>query len=148
MKQHTPESLILRSCLQWLCVHGCDVVRCNTGGATKKYTSKKTGLTSSHHIRFGKRGMGDIIAISPYGRWLEVECKSETGKQSPEQIMRQQNVEIHNGLYILARSVDDLEAQKEAILTAYYPPAFASGVNNDYRIRPTSRRKQAHEVLP
>ena len=110
------ESAILYSCIQWLAAHGCDVVRCNTGGAKKSYTSKKTGKTKTHFIRFGKKGMGDIIAINPRGRWIEVETKRVGNEQRKEQLAREAVVKSKNGVYILAYSSDDLEARKQEIL--------------------------------
>lgn len=110
------ESAVVKACIEWLHFHGCDVIRCNTGSFTKKHTSKKTGVTKTHYIRFGKTGAGDILACSPRGRWVEVECKCEDGKQRPEQIARQQEIERRGGVYILARSSDDLAARKAEIL--------------------------------
>lgn len=115
-KSKGKESGVLYACIRLLHFWGCDVTRCNTGSMTKTYTSKKTGITKSHYVRFGKKGMGDIIACSPHGRWIEVETKAEKGKQSPEQIDRQHEIERRKGVYILARSVDDLIARQSEVL--------------------------------
>ena len=62
-----------------------------------------------NHIQFGYPGSPDIIGILPDGRFLGIEVKTRTGKQSPAQVIFQQNVEKSNGLYILARSIDDVK---------------------------------------
>lgn len=63
------------------------------------------------YVYFGLKGSADILGILPDGRFLAIECKSATGKQSPEQIVFQDNVNANNGLYILARSVDDIKRE-------------------------------------
>lgn len=113
---HIKESAVLKACIQWLYIHGCDIIRCNTGAVARKYTSKRTGQTKEYYIRFGKPGVGDIIACGPTGRWIECECKSSIGKQEAIQKLRQEEIERRHGVYILARSVDDLEARKAEIL--------------------------------
>lgn len=60
-------------------------------------------------IRFGCPGSADILGImAPDGRFLAIEVKSDTGRQSDQQRHFQAMVENHGGLYILARSVDDV----------------------------------------
>ncbi len=56
----------------------------------------------------GKRGVADIIGILPGGQHLEIEVKSTVGKQSPEQMIHQKRVEELGGMYIVARSVKDI----------------------------------------
>lgn len=103
------ESAVLNACIRWLYLHGCDIIRNNTGSVRQSYTSKKTGQTKWRRIKYGKPGAGDILALSPKGRWVEVECKGSGGKQAPDQLLRQQEVEKRGGVYILAYSVHDLE---------------------------------------
>lgn len=109
------ESLVVNACIRWLYLHGMQPIRNNTGGFSKAYTDK-SGRTTTHHVSVGRKGSGDILACTPCGRWLEVECKSEDGKQSPEQVERQRHVEAMGGIYILARSLDDLEARKAEVV--------------------------------
>ena len=60
-------------------------------------------------IRFGLKGSADILGIlAPHGRMLAIECKTETGRQSEQQKRFQEMVEKHGGVYVLARSVDDV----------------------------------------
>ena len=110
------EGQVLHACIQWLCLHGCDIIRNNTGAFRKSYT-RKDGTQADYHIRVGKKGSGDILACSPYGRWVEVETKFDKGKQRPEQQQRQADIERRNGVYVLAYGVDDLEARKDEILS-------------------------------
>lgn len=109
------ESLVVNACIRWLYVHGMQPIRNNTGGFSKTYTDK-AGRTKTHHIKVGKKGSGDILVCTPSGRWLEVEAKSDDGEQSSEQVERQKHVEAMGGIYILARSLDDLEARKAEIV--------------------------------
>ena len=59
-------------------------------------------------VRFGVRGQADLTGILPDGRRLEVETKSPTGRQSPDQRNFQQMIEHFGGVYVLARSVEDV----------------------------------------
>lgn len=71
---------------------------------------------------FGLVGSADIIGVLPSGRFVAVECKKPLGPrggmggsaQTPEQRTFQQDVERRGGLYVLARSVDELNAALEA----------------------------------
>lgn len=140
------ENNILSACLQLLHVWGCDVVRCNTGSAKRSYTLKSTGQTKEYNIRFGKSGMGDIIGCSPYGRWIEVECKDHKGKHKDHQKRRQQEIERRGGVYILARSPDDVTARKAEVLAKHYPAGVAeNAIHNDFRLRSTSAVKRQVE---
>ena len=102
------EGAVVNACIRWLFLHGCYVWRNNTGAW------KPEG--SSRYISFGKRGSADIIGVTPRGVFLAVECKAKGGKQSPEQKEFERAVSEKNGIYILAYSVDDLEAAKDKII--------------------------------
>ena len=65
-------------------------------------------------VRFGLLGQADISGIiSPHGRRLEIEVKTPTGRQSKPQRAFQATIESLGGLYILARSLDDVHAAFE-----------------------------------
>ena len=72
----------------------------NNTGATK--------TASGGFIRFGTKGSPDIIAVAK-GRYIGIECKMGSGRQSPAQKEFQRALEAAGGKYILARSIDDLE---------------------------------------
>ena len=69
-----------------------------------------SGMTSfaDRMVRFGIPGQADITGILPDGRRLEIEVKSASGRQSNDQQNFQKMIERFNGLYILARSVNDV----------------------------------------
>lgn len=93
------EAPVLRACLKWLKQRGIWAYRQNTG----------TLWVGGQPISFGYPGAGDITGTLPDGRRLEVECKSPTGRQSEKQKAFEARIRENNGVYILARSVADLE---------------------------------------
>lgn len=75
--------------------------RCNTGVATFR------GQT----VRFGVPGQPDIQGVAK-GRWIGIEMKTATGRQSTAQKDFQARIESHGGVYILARTA---EAARDAV---------------------------------
>jgi hypothetical protein len=59
-------------------------------------------------VRFGVPGQADITGILPNGRRLEIEVKAPDGRQSEDQRNFQRMIERFGGLYVLARSVEDV----------------------------------------
>ena len=64
---------------------------------------------SGRVIRAGVKGQADISGILMGGRRIEIEVKSKTGQQRPEQKKWQAMIERFGGVYVLARSTDDVE---------------------------------------
>lgn len=60
-------------------------------------------------IRAGVKGQADISGILMGGRRIEIEVKTATGQQRPEQKKWQAMIERFGGLYVLARTPDDVE---------------------------------------
>lgn len=61
-------------------------------------------------VRFNPPGTADIVGlIAPTGRMLMIEVKAEHGRQSEDQERMQRIVTMFGGLYILARSVEDVD---------------------------------------
>jgi hypothetical protein len=61
-------------------------------------------------VRFGVGGKGGADLIGIYrGRFVAVEIKSATGRQSPEQKRFEQLVERKGGVYVVLRSVEDAQ---------------------------------------
>lgn len=61
-----------------------------------------------HKIRFGVGGPGGADLIGLYrGRFVAVEIKTPTGRQTPEQRTFQQLVERLQGVYVVLRSVEE-----------------------------------------
>lgn len=61
---------------------------------------------SARFVRYGLPGSADIIGVCQ-GRFIAIEVKTRTGRQSDTQREFQRHVEQHGGVYVLARSVDD-----------------------------------------
>lgn len=88
MPKKQPESVILQAVRNALVLDGYDVTRHQQGLGCRK-------------------GFPDLTALKD-GRTLYIEIKTATGKQSPYQVEFQRACEAHGGVYILARSVDDI----------------------------------------
>ena len=61
-------------------------------------------------------GMPDIVGVLPNGLFLGIEVKTATGRQSDAQKAFQSAVEDNGGVYILARSVDDVRTQLTGVI--------------------------------
>jgi len=108
LKPKVSESQIVNACIRWLWYNKCFVWRNNSGAWKPEGTNQ--------FIRFGHVGSADIIGLTPSGRFLSVECKSAKGKLSTPQELFGERIRNSNGLYIVARSTDDLEQHKVDIL--------------------------------
>jgi len=98
----TPESAVLRACLDYLRLRGHFVFRVN-GGA---FETARGGYVRCTDIS----GVADIIGVTKNGKALAVECKSKTGKQAATQKAFETAWTERGGVYVLARSIDDLQA--------------------------------------
>jgi hypothetical protein len=70
------------------------------------------GVQAQHRtVRVGRKdGNGDFDFSFIFGQFIAIECKREKGgKQSEAQARFQKNIENHGGLYVLAKSVDEVE---------------------------------------
>lgn len=77
------------------------LARCNTGAAKLK----------GRWVKFGVPGTADVVGIiAPTGRMIMIEVKSATGVQSSAQKVMQRVVTAMGGLYILARSLAEVDA--------------------------------------
>ena len=65
-------------------------------------------LMGRRFVHFGLPGQADLTGILPDGRRLEIEVKSSTGRQSREQVSFERMIRRFGGLYVLARSVEDV----------------------------------------
>lgn len=75
-----------------------------------------TAWINGQPVSFGYPGSADITGILPDGRRLEIETKSATGKQSEKQRTFQAKIEANGGVYLLVRSVEELEEQLHGYL--------------------------------
>ncbi len=104
------ESQIQRSITDYLAARRIMAFRMNSGVA------KMDG----RFVRFGVPGMADILAFRKVDGYPEegggsinvlwIECKAPKGLQSQLQRSFQQQVEAEGHVYILARSIEDVEA--------------------------------------
>ena len=107
----TPEGFIQDLILDWLAAKHILAYRMNTGALK----------IDKRYVKFGVKGMADILAFpaytsSAFGSFIEytvplwIEVKSDKGKQSAEQKSFQNQVEEAGHTYIVARSIEDVEA--------------------------------------
>lgn len=63
-------------------------------------------------IRFGIKGQADIQGVlAPSGRAVFIECKTRTGRLRPEQIAFGRMVAEMGALFIVARSLEDVDRE-------------------------------------
>ena len=94
------ESDIQRSILDYLAMRRHFFFRCNTGAYKTEHGS---------FIRFGSKGAADIF-VCANGRMIGIEVKTASGKLSPDQEAFGKALEAAGGIYIVARSIDDVQA--------------------------------------
>lgn len=100
MSRTYPETVIVKAILAALGRDPRIRIWRNNTGAFKDVTGRL--------VRYGLPGSADITGILRRGgRRLEIEVKTATGRQSPQQQAFQRMVETYGGVYILARSVDE-----------------------------------------
>lgn len=109
------ESAVQAAVLAYLEERGdCFVWRNNTGAYSPR---------PGQFISFGRRGSGDIIGvIAPSGKLVAIECKRPVGgRLSKDQERFRDRVWACGGIYILARSVDEVRVALPAP-TVRLPP--------------------------
>jgi len=109
------ESLVVHACIQWLCLHKVKWWRQNTGAIKTE---------SGAWVRFGDKGSPDLMCRVPVtigdrklATLVGIECKSDKGKLSDDQAAWRAAHEADGGVYLVARSIDDLEAAKAQLLS-------------------------------
>ncbi len=102
----TTEAQILHSILlAWGAHPRLRIARINTGKANMAKPGQKP-----RWVRFNPKGTADIVGLmAPTGRMLMIECKSETGKMSPEQLVMQRVVTSMGGLFIPQATLADVD---------------------------------------
>lgn len=76
--------------------------------AWRSSTGVARAIDDDRIMRFGVNGQADISGILADGTRLEIEVKNKCGRQSEEQRNFQAMILSMGGLYILARSPDDV----------------------------------------
>src|SRR4051812_7503428 len=90
-----PERDVVSGVLHYVARRGGYAWRQNTGSST--FTNK--GSSKVRYVQFGEKGAADIIAVFPgssvrggIADVFFIECKTETGKQSEEQVAWQAEI--------------------------------------------------------
>jgi hypothetical protein len=81
---------------------------------------------NGHYQKYGLVGSADILGISTSGRFIGVEVKTGSGRQTKEQLNFQRIVEKNNGLYVLIRSTSDFLDLKSkiSVQAGHSPPVM------------------------
>ena len=95
------ESDIQKAIMDYLRLNG---YFCNKFHTTGIYVRKR-----DTYMKNPNKGCPDILAFKKGFTNLAVECKSDKGVQSDEQLEWGKRFEESGGIYILARSLDDVE---------------------------------------
>lgn len=82
-----------------------------------RYWKNNTGVAQAddRFIRYGLPGSPDIIGLTHKGLWVGIECKTGSGRQSQIQKNFQAMIEQNNGVYILARDINEVLHKIEAL---------------------------------
>jgi hypothetical protein len=74
-------------------------------------------LRNGFRVAFGvgNPGGADLLGLTHTGRFLAIEIKTPTGRQSPEQRNFESIVSNLNGHYLIMRSVDEARAFLESL---------------------------------
>ena len=94
------ESEIQRSILEYLALRHHFHFRCNTGA----YKTERGSF-----IRYGTPGAPDIVVVAN-GTMIGIEVKNASGKLSEDQTAFSEKLKAAGGIYIVARSIDDVQA--------------------------------------
>ncbi len=100
-KVKVKEATVLESVIRYARIHPkvAWIRRINTGAVKMQ----------SRYMRFGFVGCSDLIGQMIDGRFLALECKSNTGKLTEEQTAFLDRVKRHGGVAGMVRSIDDAE---------------------------------------
>lgn len=77
----------------------------------KNATGTALSMDGRRVIRYGLPGSADILGVRWPGQFIAIEVKTGSGRQNPDQLAFQKMVESLGGVYIVARSIQDLLPQ-------------------------------------
>lgn len=100
-KNSKKESALVRACIDYLSLNGYIVLRNNSGFI---FLEDKNGKRA---IKMGKAGASDIIACSPEGKFVAIECKVNS-KLTEKQKQFLDDVAEKGGIALVVKSLDDL----------------------------------------
>ena len=104
------ESDIQKSILDYLKIKHYVIFKHRSVGIYKQDTGKYIPLA------FGEKGISDLIACDPYGRFWAIEVKKPGGRPSQEQLDFLSRVRENNGVALLVDSLDQVLAYVESYL--------------------------------
>lgn len=111
MRKGKPEAAFQRSVISYLEVrYKCLVLRINQGGMKKADKTRQCGYRYVPFTR-GVKGVSDIIACSPEGIFIAIECKAPGGKLTDDQAAFLERVREVNGIAIVADTIPSFEEQ-------------------------------------
>jgi len=96
------EKDIVKGILDYLKLRNYLCKRNNAGMAFMRNGNKSRG------IKIGEAGWPDIEGITKKGVYFGIEVKTNKGKLSPSQIEIGQKITESNGIWFVARSIDDV----------------------------------------
>lgn len=100
------ERELVKACLDYLTLRGYVAIRSNAG-----LIVIPTDRGKKRAVRLSPQGTPDIVACSPRGRFIAVECKTERGKVSSEQSVFLERLKERGAFVFVVRSVDELDLQ-------------------------------------
>jgi hypothetical protein len=96
------ESEIQHAVMVWCAMNRLVCLRMNTGSFSGEYKGKR------RFIRFGVKGMADLLLVLPLGRAAFVEVKGSSGKLTRDQQWFLDAMERQGALTAVVRSPEDL----------------------------------------
>lgn len=94
------ENRVTLACMKMLTLYNVFHWRNNSGAVR----------VGKRFIRFGAPGSPDILGLlAPRGLFFGVECKTDTGKQTPAQLAFSKEIAMAGGVYLLVRTSKELE---------------------------------------
>lgn len=96
------ESDIQKDILDYLKIKHYVVFKHRNVGIYKKETGTYIPLA------FGEKGISDLLACAPDGRFWAIEVKKPGGRPSPDQLAFIESVKRNNGVAFIAESLDEV----------------------------------------
>lgn len=98
---------ITTAIIRFMLMKGHRVWRQNTGAMAKTYKRKSDGRTMTYRVRFGKKGVADIIGcLKPSGKHIEIEIKQGSDKPTKDQLRHGAEIKACGGVYVVVYSTD------------------------------------------
>lgn len=100
VKNKRSEQSLVNEIIYLLKLKGHFVWRQNTGSMYSK---------DNRFIRFGFKGVSDILGISNDGKFIAIECKIKPNKPTQFQLDFLDEIRQRDGIAIVAYSIDDIQ---------------------------------------